>query len=110
MASGDCCLQAACSQKQSAHQLPKASASSYSPGGYIDLVGVSSAYSGALKAATHRVEDASSDTALAKALAEKADLEKQLKVCHFCLQTRVLMHFVQDILMHFVQDILYRKY
>ncbi|DBB13492.1 TPA: hypothetical protein ACH3X3_000543 [Trebouxia sp. C0006] len=70
--------QAACPQKQSA-QLPKASASSNLPGGYIDLVGVSNAYSGALKAATHRVEDASSDTALAKALAEKAGLEKQLK-------------------------------
>ncbi|DBA92731.1 TPA: hypothetical protein ACH3X1_002937 [Trebouxia sp. C0004] len=70
--------QAACPQQQSA-QLPKASASSNSPGGYIDLIGVSGAYSGALKAATHRVEDASSDTALAKALAEKADLERQLK-------------------------------
>ncbi len=98
IAPGDCYLQAACPQKQSA-QLPKASASSNLPGGYIDLVGVSNAYSGALKAATHRVEDASSDTALAKALAEKAGLEKQLKVCHFCLQTRVVMHFVQDTLM-----------
>lgn len=98
MASGDCCLQAACPQQQSAQQLPKANASLNSPGGYIDLMGVSSAYSGALKAATHRVEDASSDTALAKALAEKADLERQLKVRH-CLQTRVLMHFVQDISM-----------
>ncbi len=87
MAPGDCYLQAACPQKQSAQPLPKASASSNPLGGYIDLVGVSSAYSGALKAAAHRVEDASSDTALAKALAEKADLEKQLKVCHFCLQT-----------------------
>jgi len=63
------------------------------------LIGVSGAYSGALKAAAHRVEDASSDTALAKALAEKADLEKQLKVRHFCLQTRVLMHVVHNISM-----------
>ncbi|DBA66402.1 TPA: hypothetical protein ACH3X2_002382 [Trebouxia sp. C0005] len=71
--------QAACPQLQSAHQIPKADASSTLSGGYIDLVGVSAAYSGALKAATHHVEDASSDTALAKALAEKADLERQLK-------------------------------
>lgn len=71
--------QAACPQHQSALQIPTASASSNAPGGYIDLVGVSGAYSGALKSATHRIEDASSDTALAKALAEKADLEKQLK-------------------------------
>lgn len=94
-ASGDCCLQAACPQLQSAHQIPKADASSTLSGGYIDLVGVSAAYSGALKAATHHVEDASSDTALAKALAEKADLERQLKVWHFCLQTRVLMPCVK---------------
>lgn len=87
-----CCLQAACPQQQ----LPKASALSNSPGGYIDLVGVSGAYSGALKAATHRIEDASSDTALAKALAEKADLERQLKVRHFCWEN-VLVLFVQDI-------------
>ena len=94
-ASCDCCLQAACPQHQSALQIPTASASSNAPGGYIDLVGVSGAYSGALKSATHRIEDASSDTALAKALAEKADLEKQLKVRHSYLQTRALMHFVQ---------------
>lgn len=96
-----CCLQAACPQ----HQLPKASASSNSPGGYIDLIGVSGAYSGALKAATHRIEDASSDTALAKALAEKADLERQLKVRHFCWENRVLVLFVQDVSLLYVQDV-----
>ncbi len=58
-----------------------ASTSSGQGAGYIDLVGVSEAYSGALKAARHRVDDATSDSALARALLEKADLERQLKVC-----------------------------
>ena len=54
--------------------------------GFIDLVGVTEAYSGALTAARHRVDDASSDSALARALAEKADLERQLKVQFSAIQ------------------------
>lgn len=63
-------------------------------GGRIDLVKVTEDYSGALQAADKRVQHASTDPALAKALAEKAMLEQQLKVgvwsswgpphCHHC--------------------------
>ena len=48
--------------------------------GFIDLVKVTEDYSPALQAATARVEHASTDPALAQALAEKAELEQQLKV------------------------------
>lgn len=49
-------------------------------GGHIDLVKVTENYSGALQAANRRVQHASTDPALARALAEKAELERQLKV------------------------------
>lgn len=60
-----------------AHQ---GSAPSQPAGGRIDLVKVTEDYSGALQAADKRVQHASTDPALAKALAEKAMLEKQLTV------------------------------
>ena len=47
---------------------------------FIDLVKVTEQYSPALQAARTRVQHASSDPALAKALAEKAELERQLRV------------------------------
>lgn len=56
------------------------SAPSEPAGGRIDLVKVTEDYSGALQAADKRVQHASTDPALAKALAEKAMLEQQLKV------------------------------
>ena len=76
------------------------SALSEPAGGRIDLVKVTEDYSGALQAADKRVQHASTDPALAKALAEKAMLEQQLKVgvwsswrpptwhhcCHPCAQ------------------------
>ena len=52
-------------------------------GGHINLVKVTEDYSGALQAADKRVQHASTDPALAKALAEKAELEQQLKVKTF---------------------------
>lgn len=58
---------------------PKAAASKAQEAGYIDLLGVTDAFEGALQAASHRVDDASDGSALAKALAEKADLERQLQ-------------------------------
>ena len=61
-------------------QAPQRSAPSEPVGGHIDLVKVSEDYSGALQAADKRVQHASTDPALAKALAEKAELEQQLKV------------------------------
>ena len=48
--------------------------------GYIDLVNVTETYSGAIETAAQRLDRASSDAALAIALAEKAELERQLKV------------------------------
>ena len=54
-------------------------------GGHIDLVKVTENYSGALQAADRRVQHASTDPALARALAEKAELERQLKVWMSCL-------------------------
>lgn len=56
------------------------SAPSEPAGGRIDLVKVTEDYSGVLQAADKRVQHASTDPALAKALAEKAMLEQQLKV------------------------------
>ena len=47
---------------------------------HINLVKVTEEYSGALQAADKRVQHASTDPALAKALAEKAELQQQLKV------------------------------
>lgn len=69
---------------------PKTAASTAQDAGYIDLLGVTDAFEGALQAASHRVDDASGGSALAKALAEKADLERQLQVttlfmCLCCL-------------------------
>lgn len=49
-------------------------------GGHIDLVKVTENYSGALQVASRRVRHATTDPALARALAEKAELERQLKV------------------------------
>lgn len=49
-------------------------------GSHIDLVKVTGNYSGALQAASRRVQHATTDPALAKALAEKAELERQLQV------------------------------
>lgn len=48
--------------------------------GFIDLVDVAETYSGPLQTARQRAHHASSDAALAVALAEKADLERQLQV------------------------------
>ena len=59
---------------------PSGSTPSEPAGGHIDLVKVTDDYSGALQAADERVQHASTDPALAKALAEKAELEQQLKV------------------------------
>ena len=61
-------------------QAPQRSAPSELAGGHIDLVKVTEEYSGALQAADKRVQHATTDPALAKALAEKAELEQQLKV------------------------------
>lgn len=48
--------------------------------GLIDLVGVTEAYCGAIQAADQRADIASSDSALAQARAETADLKRQLQV------------------------------
>ena len=64
-------------------QAPQRSAPSEAAGGHINLVKVTEDYSGALQAADKRVQHASTDPALAKALAEKAELEQQLKVKSF---------------------------
>lgn len=64
-------------------QVLQRSAQSELAGGHIDLVKVTEDYSGALQAADKCVQHASTDPALAKALAEKAELEQQLKVKSF---------------------------
>ena len=58
----------------------KGGSGSEAGGGHIDLVKVTENYSGALQAASRRVQHASTDPALTRALAEKAELERQLKV------------------------------
>lgn len=85
--------------QQSARQALDAARSSAQKDGCIDLLDATDAGVRALEAADRQVDTASNDTALATALAEKADLERKLKVC--CLLFKSVIRLLSSGAVHF---------